>query len=527
MLPQYMARLVAAVAAATGLVGDVVSATCQSYASYSQFRHEPYSTGAYALAYQRPDLGCRTFNSTIIEDAILRIKNITTDPDLFRLFENTWPNTLDAAIKWRGFAANNTEEELAFIITGDIDALWIRDSANQVAPYKYVLKSKDDNIASIFRGAINLQGRYLILYPYCNAFLPPPEANLHAQPNGASYAVTPPYDHNVVFTCNFELDDFGAFLQLSYDYYTRTGDVDFFGKFQWIQAVQSILAASDALRQPTYGPDGAWIPPAYTFQSQTMTAFGTLGNNGMGYPVNYTGMVRSPFRPSDDSAAFDFQIPANMMLSRYLEATAPIMEKLPNAPKGLAHEMRDMAAEIRAGIEQFGTVTAPNGQRIFAYEVDGFGGQMLMDDANIPSLLSAPSLGYLDANDTIYQNTRKFVLSRSNPWWCQGSVINAVGSPHIKPGAAWPMAAIMRAITSDDDDEIINSIWEVLQSTDGYGLIHESVNSFDASQWTRSWFGWGNAVFGQLIMELAERKPELLKESFQPRHRGSRQRRHD
>ncbi|KAI0399953.1 glycoside hydrolase family 125 protein [Xylaria palmicola] len=520
MLPPCATRLVAAAAAVVGLASHVVSAGCQSYSSYSQSRHEPYSTGAYALSYQRPEPACRTFNSTAVEDAILRIKNMTVDSDLFRLFENTFPNTIDTAIKWRGFAANNTEEELAFIITGDIDAMWIRDSANQVAPYKMLLKSKDGDLASLFRGALNLQARYLIISPYCNSFLPPPEADLHAQPNGAVYAVTPPYDRNIVFTCNFELDDFGAFLQLSHDYYTATGDLDFFGRFQWIHAVQSILAASDALRQPTYGPDGAWIPPAYTFQSQTMTAFGTLGNNGMGYPVNDTGMVRSPFRPSDDSAVYDFQIPANMMLARYLEAAAVIMERLPNAPRGLAGEMRDMAAGVRAGIERFGVVTAPGGQRIYAYEVDGFGGQHLMDDANIPSLLSAPALGYLDANDTVYRATRKWVLSRANPWWCQGPVLNAVGSPHIKPGAAWPMAAIMRAMTSDDDDEIINAIWEVLQSTDRYGLIHESVNSFDAGQWTRSWFGWGNAVFGQLIMELSERKPALLKESFQPRHRG-------
>ncbi|KAI1427650.1 glycoside hydrolase family 125 protein [Xylaria sp. FL1777] len=525
MLSQYATRLLAAVAAATGLVGRAASASCASFSSYSQNLHEPYSTGAYELSYQRPDPACRTFNSTAVENAIHRMKNLTSDPDLFRLFENTYPNTIDTAIKWRGVAANNSEEELAFIITGDIDAMWIRDSANQVAPYRSVLKSKDDDIASLFRGAINLQARYLIISPYCNAFLPPPEANLHAQPNGANYAVTPPYDHNVVFTCNFELDDFGAFLQLSHDYYTATGDAAFFGKFQWVAAVQSILAAAEALRKPTYGPDGEWVPPAYTFQSYTMTAFGTLGNNGMSYPVNDTGMVRSPFRPSDDAAIYDFQIPANMMLSRYLEATAVIVDKLSGAaaaPEDLAAQMRDMAAGVRAGIERFGVVTAPDGRRIYAYEVDGFGGQNLMDDANIPSLLSAPSLGYLDASDAVYQDTRRFVLSRANPWWCQGPVLNAVGSPHIKPGAAWPMAAIMRAMTSDDDDEIINSIWEVLQSTDRYGLIHESVNSFDASQWTRSWFGWGNAVFGQMLMELAERKPELLKESFQPRHRGPR-----
>ncbi|KAI1813667.1 glycoside hydrolase family 125 protein [Poronia punctata] len=519
MQGQHATRLVTAIVAATTLFVPVLGANCPSYSSYSQLRHEPFSAGGYALSYQRPEPACRTFNSTVVEDAIVRIKNLTSDPDLFRLFENTYPNTIDTAIKWRGFAANNTEEELAFIITGDIDAMWIRDSANQVAPYRSVLKDKKDDIASIFRGAINLQARYLIISPYCNAFLPPPESGLTPGPNGATYRVTPAYDRNIVFTCNFELDDFGAFLQLSHDYYTATGDVEFFGKFQWIQAVQSILSASEALRQPTYGPDGKWNPPAYTFQSQTMTSFGTLGNNGMNYPVNETGMVRSPFRPSDDAAIYDFQIPANMMLSRYLESTSKIMDKLSNAPDGLADEMRDMAAGIRDGIERFGVVTAPDGSRIYAYEVDGFGGQNLMDDANIPSLLSAPSLGYLRANDTVYQNTRRFVLSRSNPWWCQGPVISAVGSPHIKPGAAWPMASIMRAMTSDDEVEILSAIREVLQSTDRYGLIHESVNSFDASQWTRSWFGWGNAVFGQMIMELSERRPDLLVETFQPRHR--------
>ncbi|KAI1173414.1 glycoside hydrolase family 125 protein [Nemania sp. FL0916] len=526
MLPRYARQLVMVTATAiAGLVAQTAAAaaSCPSYSSYSQSRHEPYSTGAFQLSYQRPDPACRTFNSTAVEAAIARMQNLTTDPDLFRLFENTYANTLDTAIKWRGVAANNSDEELAFIITGDIDAMWIRDSANQVAPYRSVLTSRDDELASVFRGAINMQARFLVLSPYCNAFLPPPESGLPINPNTAVYSVTPPYDHNVVFTCNFELDDFGAFLQLSHDYYETTGDVDFFGRFQWTAAVQSILEAADALRKPTYAADGAWVPPVYTFSSQTMTAFGTLGNNGMGYPVNDTGMVRSPFRPSDDSALYDFQIPANMMFSRYLDSTAVIVDRLPNAPAGLAAQMRDMAAGIRSGIDEFGVVDGPlGGERMYAYEVDGFGGRNLMDDANIPSLLSAPSLGYLPANDSVYQATRRFVLSRANPWWCQGPVLNAVGSPHVKPGAAWPMAAIMRAMTSDDDNEIIDSIWQVLQSTDRLGLIHESINSFDATQWTRSWFGWGNAVFGQMMMELAERKPELLKESFQPRHRGSR-----
>ncbi|KAI1344463.1 glycoside hydrolase family 125 protein [Xylariaceae sp. FL0016] len=508
-------RATALFSAVTCLIGCVTS-SCPSYASYSNQRHEPYSSGAYRLSYQRPDPACRTFNSSNVEEAINRIKNVTTDPDLARLFENTFPNTLDAAIKWHGVAANNSDEELTFIITGDIDAMWIRDSANQIAPYRSILKSKDDDIASIFRGALNLQARYLTISPYCNAFLPPPESGMNPGPNGAMYSVTPPYDRNIVFTCNFELDDFGAYLQLSHDYYTSTGDVEFFGKFQWINAVQSILQASDDMRKSTYDEEGKWVPPAYTFNSQTMTSMGTLGNNGMNYPINYTGMVRAPFRPSDDSAIYDFGIAANMMLARYLDSTSLIMEQLANAPQGLANSMRGTAEQIRDGINTFGIVTAPNGKRIYAYEVDGYGGQNLMDDANIPSLLSAPSLGYLDIYDGVYQNTREFILSRRNPWFCQGPVINAVGSPHIKPGAAWPMAAIMQAMTSENDDEILGAVREVLTSTDRYGLIHESVDSYDASRWTRSWFGWGNAVFGQMMMELAERKPHLLQTSFQP-----------
>ncbi|KAH8673275.1 hypothetical protein BX600DRAFT_378472 [Xylariales sp. PMI_506] len=492
------------------------SAQCPNYAEYSRRQHDPVSTGALRLSAMRPEPACRTFNSTGVEEAILRLKSKIWDPDLFRLFENTFPNTLDTAIKWRGVAANNTEEELCFVITGDINAMWVRDSANQIAPYKAVLKDISDDIASIFRGVINLQARYLVISPYCNAFQPPPESGMKPDHNGGMYRVTPSYSRDIVYTCNFELDDFGGFLQLSHDYFTATGDVDFFGKFQWIYAIQSIMSASEAMRQPSYGEDGEWIRPVYTFQSQTMSGAGTLGNNGMGNPVNATGLIRSPFRPSDDAATFDFLIPGNMMMARYLESNAEIMDCISNAPAGLAQQMRDMAADIREAIKEWGIVTAPSGKKIYAYEVDGFGGRNLMDDANVPSLLSAPFLGYLDRDDEVYQNTREFVLSRRNPWWCAGPVINAVGSPHIRPGAAWPMASIIRVMTTDNDQEIIDTVKEVLQSTDGLGLIHESVDSFNARTWTRQWFTWANGLFGQMILDLEQRKPNLLRESFQP-----------
>ncbi|KAI0154027.1 hypothetical protein BJ166DRAFT_468512 [Pestalotiopsis sp. NC0098] len=503
-------------------LGVGVGASCPNYADYSQNRHEPLSDGAFRLAYMRPEPACRTFNSTLVEDAITLVKQQIWDPDLARLFENTWPNTLDTAIKWQGVAANNTDEELCFVITGDIDAMWVRDSANQIAPYKYVLGSPADDVASVFRGVINLQARYLVVNPYCNAFQPPPESGISPDSNGGIYSVNPSYDRNFVYTCNFELDDFGGFLQLSHDYYTATGDVEFFGKFQWVYAVQSILSASRAMQQPTYDKDGKWVPPAYTFQSQTMTAFGTLGNNGMSNPVNDTGLIRSPFRPSDDAATFDLSIPANMMMARYLATNADIMDRLPNAPPGLAKEMRDMAAQVRDAIQEWGIVKAPSGREIYAYEVDGFGGRYLMDDANVPSLLSAPFLGFLNVTDEIYQNTRNFVLSRSNPWYCTGPIISGVGSPHIRPGATWPMSVIMRAMTSTDDGEIISSIKQVLQSTAGLGLIHESVDAYSASRWTRQWFTWANGLFGQMILELSQRNSSVLQESFQPlRYRGA------
>lgn len=409
------------------------------------------------------------YNSTNVETAITQMKQRIHDPDLFRLFENTYPNTLDTAIKWRGVAANNSAEELCFVITGDIDAMWIRDSANQIAPYKAVLDSRDDDIASVFRGTINLQARYLVQYPYCNSFQPPAESSIASVRNGGRYSVYPPYNPNVVFTCNFELDDFGGFLQLSHDYFNKTSDLEFFQDFQWIFAVQSVVSASRAMQQPTYGPNGEWLQPAYTFQSQTMSAAGTQGNNGFNSPVKYTGLVRSPFRPSDDAAIYDFGIAANMMLSRYLESTSDVMAQLPNAPDGLAQEMADMAKEIREAISEWAIVVSPTGETIYAYEVDGYGGRNLMDDANIPSLLSAPFLGYLDMNNSIYQRTRKFAISRMNPWWSQGNVISAIGSPHVAPDRPWPMSNIMRAMTTNDYWEIYLAIKEVLSSTDGLG----------------------------------------------------------
>lgn len=472
---------------------------CPDYSEYATERHAPYTTGTYQLAYMRPAPACRTFNSSAVEDVLAEMQAVIADPDLYRLFENAYPNTLDTAIRWKGYAANNSAEELTFVITGDINAMWLRDSANQMQSYLPLLAPSDspDSIASLYRGVINLQARYLLTDPYCNSFQPPVESNISAATNGAASGdtVTPAYNNLTVFECKYELDSLASFLEVSTNYYDATQDLAFFGNFQWTAAVQALLATAVAMQTPTYGPDGAVLDSPYTFYRESTRATETLANNGLGSPVaNGTGLIRSAFRPSDDSTLYQLFIPANMMFSRYLASAAQIMAALGDAaPAGLADSMTALADSVRAAVETHGVVTNANtGQQVYAYEIDGFGGTIIMDDANIPSLLSAPFLGYVDASDPVYQNTRAYVLgetgTNANPYYMRGPVLSAVGGPHVGPGYAWPMASIIRIYTSDDEAEITNELGQLVSSTDGLGLMHESVNSFNQSDWTRQWW---------------------------------------
>jgi meiotically up-regulated gene 157 (Mug157) protein len=448
------------------------------------------------------------------------MESIIKDPDLYRLFQNAYPNTLDTAIKWKGYSADDEEEELTFIITGDINAMWLRDSSNQMQSYLPLLNASSDpnSIASLYRGVINLQARYLLTSPYCNSFQPPIESNISAAPNPSASddTVTPSYTNTSVFECKYELDSLAAFLEVSANYYNATGDVDFFGKFHWIEAVQAILKVAEDMMTPTYGPDGAVLTSPYTFTRQTTRATETLANDGIGNPVaNGSGLIRSAFRPSDDSTIYQLFVPANMMFSAYLASTSEIMSQLDNAEAAaLADKMSDLSDYLHDAIEDYGTVNHPEYGKVYAFEIDGFGSQTIMDDANIPSLLSAPFLGYAVNPDT-YANTRDLVLSATNPYFMRGPAISAVGGPHQGPGMAWPMASIVRILTSDDEDEIVGQLKEIVSTTSGLGLVHESVNSFSPDVWTRQWFSWANGLFGQMVLDLEKRMPEVLGRSFQ------------
>ncbi|KAF4338302.1 meiotically up-regulated [Fusarium beomiforme] len=498
-----------------------VSANCPDYEKFARERHEPFSSGRHAFPCQRPSKDCRTHSLPAVEKMIYEMNQAIGDPDLYRLFLNTWPNSIDTTIRWRGVSADNSDEELAFITTGDIEAEWLRDSANQLQSYKSILAldksspSDENDIASLFRGAINLQARYIRKSPFCNAFHPPPEAKLRnakrsLQPRDT---VSPKYDPNFVFECKYELDSLAAFLQLSWDYYEETEDGEFFGKFGWVEAVKQILKVAKHMQEGTYDEQGIVQKPAYSWLRNSDSASETVSNHGHGAPVKgHVGLVRSFFRPSDDSCVYQYLIPANMMFSRYLTACAKIMRSL---DEKLAKEMEALAFDIEVGINKHAIIQHPVFGEMYAYEVDGFGSYSLMDDANIPSLLSIPHMGYKPASQHVYDNTRAFVLSSYNPYYARGPVLNATGGPHLGPGMAWPMGLIVQLLTSDDDEEIVDGIQQLMNSTSGLGLIHETVNSRNENHWTRSWFSWANGLFGQMILDLYKRKPTLIARSYQ------------
>ena len=269
--------------------------------------------------------------------------------------------------------------------------MWLRDSANQVLSYLPVLQPSSDpgSLAALFRGVINAQSRYIKFTPYCHAYPPPPESKLPSPHNGAYHQNTVHmfgklgYDQKNTFDCKWELDSLASFLQISSAYYNATGDIAPFQKYKWVDTVETILDAAEAMRTATYTEDGHIAPSGYTMYGHTTRATETTSNDGLGNPVVWTGMVRSTFRPSDDATVFQFFIPGNMMFARYLEAASGIMDVLDtDRSKTLLIRMQAMAAEIRDGIMKYGVVSHPQFGAMFAFEVDGYGSQVRYSFSN-------------------------------------------------------------------------------------------------------------------------------------------------
>lgn len=421
------------------------SVACPDYAKYSKHHHGPDSKGPLALPFQRPHPKCRTFHSDAVEKVIEDVTSRMKDPDLARLFENTYPSTTDTTVKFhtdgtKKFKKKSTgrsvldggawEGPQTFVVTGDITAEWLRDGCNQLSPYMGLAK-KDKAVFNLILGAVNTQAEYVIQSPYCNAFQPPPIADLKVSYNGQDDYVHPMYEPTVVFECKYELDSLAHFLTLANDFYEATGSTDFV-TIRFLLAVETLMEVLEHQSMPTFDPEtGRFQRNQYTFKRQTWTGTETLNLDGVGNPLaNGTGLVRSAFRPSDDATTFGFFIPANAMMAVELLRTAKALRAA--SEDVTAQKLERWSKTIKDGIWEHGVVQHAKFGPVFAYEVDGYGSSLLMDDANYPSLLALPLMGFVAADDVVYQNTRKMLLSRvSNPYYLQGREFRGIGGKNI------------------------------------------------------------------------------------------------
>lgn len=441
------------------------------------------STYAQEYVSQRPAEEDRLFRSEAVEDKIIEVQGLLTNPRLAWMFSNCFPNTLDTTVHFR---ENEDGSPDTFVYTGDIHAMWLRDSGAQVWPYVQ-LANEDEHLREMIAGVITRQFKLINIDPYANAF--------NDGPTGGEWMSDITKMDPNVHERKWEIDSHCYPIRLAYQYWKTTGDESIFGE-DWLNAIRNTLKTFKEQQRK----DG---PGPYSFMRKTERQLDTKCCSGYGNPVNPVGLIVSSFRPSDDATTFDFLVPSNFFAVTSLRKAAEILDSV-NHEKELAAECRALADEVEKALKKHAIVKHPKYGKIYAFEVDGFGNAYLMDDSNAPSLLSMAYLGDVDADDPIYRNTRRFVWSEDNPYFFKGTAGEGIGGPHIGYDMIWPMSIMMKAFTSDDDAEIKWCI-ETLMTTDaGTGFMHESFHKDNPEKFTRAWFAWQNTLFGELILELID-----------------------
>ena len=438
----------------------------------------------------RPPVSKRTFTSQAVEDLISLIKDQITDKELSWMFENCYPNTIDTTVDYEIIDGKPD----TFIITGDIDAMWLRDSTAQVWPYLPLVK-KDKKIKNLIKGLINRQAKCVIRDPYANSFykdltkvsahnrdIPTPIKGVHEQ--------------------KWEVDSLCYVIRLSYHYYKLTDDNSIFDE-TWIKS-SKIIYDTFLTEQRKDGES------PYRFIRNGTAMVDAPVFSGTGRPFKPNGMICSMFRPSDDATMYPFLIPSNIFASISMKQLSEIY----NSEKmdiGFSEKCLSMSLEINEAIEKYAIKEHLNFGKIYSYEIDGFGNNLYMDDANVPSLMS---LAYLDSKfekDEIYLNTRRFLLSDNNPYFLKGKAAEGQASPHTGKDKIWPMGIILRAMTSNNDDEIKKCLKMLVNTHADTGFMHEAFDKDDPRKYFRSWFAWANTLFGELIIKVNKERPHLLK----------------
>jgi uncharacterized protein len=431
----------------------------------------------------------RNFTSEAVEKAIKEFQANVKQPELAWLFENCFPNTLDTTVHHT--TLNGRPD--TYVITGDIDAMWLRDSSAQVWPY-LAFMAQDKPLQQLIAGVINKQTACILKDPYANAFYNDPQKKSEWEKDHTDMKPG-------VHERKWEIDSLCYPIRLAYHYWKQTGDTAPFDA-QWQQAVKATYTVfRDQQRKNGHGP--------YKFQRTTPFATDTLPMNGYGYPVKPVGLICSAFRPSDDATVYSFLVPSNFFAVVSLRQAAEMLTAIAKDTTTAA-QLTALANEVEKALQQYAIVDHKAFGKVYAYEVNGFGSYNLMDDANVPSLLAMPYLGSVKATDPIYRNTRKLVLSSENPFFFKGTAGEGIGGPHVGYDMIWPMAITMRGLTSTSDEEIKSCI-QLLQKTHaGTGFMHESFHKDDAAKFSRKWFAWANTLFGEFLWKIYKEKKMLL-----------------
>jgi len=434
---------------------------------------------------KRPELAKRNFVSSAIERTIKETKRQIKDAKLAYMFENCFPNTLDTTVehgKLNGYPDT-------FVITGDIHAMWLRDSTAQVWPY-LPYATEDTKLKNVIAGVVHRQTDSILIDPYANAFNK--DSKKHGDHTNDHTEMKPG-----VFERKWEIDSLCYAVRLAYNYWKTTGDTSIFTP-EWRKAAVSIYKTfKEQQRKENVG--------SYRFERTTARQLDTLCNNGYGRPLKPVGLINSSFRPSDDATTYGFLIPSNLFAVVSLRQLAEISNKVTFEMK-FAKKCETFADEVENAVLKYGIHNHPVHGKVYAFEVDGFGNAVFMDDANVPSLLALPYLDCVKADDPVYQNTRNLIWSDTNPYFFKGKAAEGIGGPHVGYDMVWPMSIIMKALTSNNLKEISWCV-KTLRDTDAdTGFMHETFHKDDPKHFTRSWFAWANTLFGELILKLVNEK---------------------
>ena len=454
--------------------------------------------------------GQRKFKSAAIEKAIREVSQNIGNKEIAWLFGNCFPNTLDSTVDFEMLSGKPD----TYVITGDIDAMWLRDSSAQVWPYLAFCK-EDKALQQLIQGVIHRQAKCILKDPYANAFYKD-ESKISEWKHTDTTDMKPGIHER-----KWEIDSLCYPIRLSHGYWQVTGDVSPFDA-DWMEAMKKILKTfREQQRKESDGP--------YSFQRKTSWATDGVPLGGYGYPTKKVGLIHSMFRPSDDATIYPFLVPSNMfalssladlhMLLRAVRLSKQISDA---AIDELSDECLVLLDELQNALEKHAIVHHPAYGEVFAYEVDGFGNHTFMDDANVPSLLALTYLGSPDflgdlsvlrkdkRGYAVYQNTRRMVLSDANPFFFSGKAGEGIGGPHAGLNMIWPLSIIMRGLTSQDPAEIGLCLELLQKSHAGTGFMHESFHKDDATKFTRKWFAWANTLFGEFIWKVYKERPALL-----------------